>query len=66
MITKDIIIKSSYVASAPFKSISKTYFTIADHFNMYDEYEKLKTAEIKKQNLILENNFFKEENQRLK
>ena len=66
MITKDIIIKSSYVASVPFKSISKTYSTIADHFNMYDEYEKLKTAEIKKQNLILENNFFKEENQRLK
>ena len=66
MITKDIIIKSSYVASVPFKSISKTYSTIADHFNMYEEYEKLKKAEIKKQNLILENNFFKEENQRLK
>ena len=33
---------------------------------MYDEYEKLKKAEIKKQNLILENNFFKEENQILK
>tara|TARA_B000000565_G_scaffold221377_1_gene176061 strand:+ start:9 stop:590 length:582 start_codon:yes stop_codon:yes gene_type:complete len=33
---------------------------------MYDEYEKLKTAEIKKQNLMLENNFFKEENRRLK
>ena len=25
MITKDVIIKSSYVASVPFKSISKTY-----------------------------------------
>ena len=66
MITKDIIIKSSYVASLPFKSISKTYFTVIDHFNMYDEYEKLKTLEINKQNLILENNFFKEENQKLK
>ena len=66
MITKDIIIKSSYVASVPFKSISKTYFTVIDHFNMYEEYEKLKISEIKKQNLILENNFFKEENQRLK
>ena len=33
---------------------------------MYDEYEKLKIAETKKQNLMLENNFFKEENQRLK
>jgi len=66
MITKDIIIKSSYVASFPFKSISKTYSTVIDHFKMYDEYEKLKAVEIKKQNLILENNFFKEENQKLK
>tara|TARA_B100000989_G_C19458376_1_gene435097 strand:+ start:19 stop:861 length:843 start_codon:yes stop_codon:yes gene_type:complete len=66
MITKDIIIKSSYVASVPFKSISKTYYTVINHFNMYEEYEKLKKSEIKKQNLILENNFFKEENQRLK
>ncbi len=66
MITKDIFIKSSYVASAPFKSISKTYSAVIDHFNMYDEFEKLKKAEIKKQKLILENNFFKEENQRLK
>jgi len=66
MITKDIIIKSSYVASVPFKSISKTYFTVINHFNMYEEYEKLKKVEIKKQNLMLENNFFKEENQRLK
>ena len=66
MITKDIIIKSSYVASFPFKSISKTYSTVIDHFKMYDEYEKLKAIEIKKQNLILENNFFKEENQKLK
>ena len=66
MITKDIFIKSSYVASVPFKSISKTYSAVIDHFNMYDEFEKLKKAEIKKQNLILENNFFKEENQRLK
>ena len=66
MITKDIIIKSSYVASVPFKSISKTYSTVINHFNMYEEYEKLKKVEIKKQNLLLENNFFKEENQRLK
>ncbi|MDA9723473.1 rod shape-determining protein MreC [Candidatus Pelagibacter sp.] len=66
MIAKDIIIKSSNVASVPFKSISNTYFTIVDHFKMYEEYEKLKIAEIKKQNLMLENNFFKEENQRLK
>ena len=66
MITKDIVIKSSYVASVPFKSISKTYFTVIDHFKMYDEYEKLKTVEIKKQKLILENNFFKEENHKLK
>ncbi len=66
MITKDIVIKSSYVASVPFKSISKTYSTVIDHFKMYDEYEKLKTVEIKKQKLILENNFFKEENHKLK
>ena len=66
MITKDIIIKSSYIASVPFKSISKTYSSLIDHINMYDEFEKLKTAEIKSKNLILENNFFKEENQRLK
>ncbi len=66
MITKDIIIKSSYVASVPFKSISKIYSTVINHFNMYEEYEKLKKAEIKKQNLMLENNFFKEENERLK
>ncbi len=66
MITKDIIIKSSYVVSVPFKSISKTYSLLTDHFNMYDEYEKLKLSEIKNKNLILENNFFKQENQRLK
>ena len=66
MITKDIIIKSSYVASVPFKSISKTYSSLIDHINMYDEFEKLKTVETKSKNLILENNFFKEENQRLK
>ena len=66
MITKDIIIKSSYIVSAPFKSISKTYSSLIDHINMYDEFEKLKTVEIKSKKLILENNFFKEENQRLK
>ena len=66
MIAKDIIIKSSYVVSVPFKSISKTYSSLIDHINMYDEFEKLKTAETKSKNLILENNFFKEENQRLK
>ena len=66
MITKDIIIKSSYAASVPFKSITKTYYSVLDHFKMYEEYEKLKITEIKKQNLMLENNFFKEENQRLK
>ncbi len=66
MITKDIIIKSSYVVSAPFKSISKTYSSLIDHFNMYDEYEKLKIAETKNKNLTLENIFFKEENRRLK
>ena len=66
MITKDIIIKSSYAVSVPFKSISNTYSTVVDHFKMYEEYKKLKIAEIKKQNLMLENNFFKEENQRLK
>ena len=66
MITKDIIIKSSYVVSVPFKSISKTYSLLTDHFNMYDEYEKLKLSETKNKNLILENNFFKQENQRLK
>ena len=66
MITKDIIINSSYVVSVPFKSISKTYYLLTDHFNMYDEYEKLKISETKNKNLILENNFFKQENQRLK
>ncbi len=66
MITKDIIIKSSYAVSVPFKSISNTYSTAVDHFKMYEEYEKLKITEIKKQNLMLENIFFKEENQRLK
>jgi len=66
LITKDIIIKSSYVVSAPFKSISKAYSSVTDHFNMYDEYEKLKNAESNNKSLILENNFFKEENQRLK
>ena len=66
MITKDIIVKSSYVVTAPFKSISNTYSSLTDHFNMYDEYKKLKTAETKNKNLILENTFFKEENRRLK
>ena len=42
LITKDIIIKSSYVASIPFKSITKIYYSFIDHLNMYDEYEKLK------------------------
>ena len=53
MITKDIIIKSSYVASFPFKSISKTYSTVINHFNMYEEYEKLKITETINKNLIL-------------
>ena len=66
LITKDIIIKSSYVASFPFKSITKTYYSFIDHLNMYDEYEKLKIEQKKNKSLILESNFFKEENQRLK
>ena len=66
LLTKDIIIKSSYVVSAPFKSISKTYSSFTDHLNMYDEYIKLKNVESNNKKLILENNFFKEENQRLK
>ena len=66
LITKDIIIKSSYVASIPFKSITKTYYSLIDHLNMYDEYEKLKIEQKKNKSLILERNFFKEENQRLK
>ena len=66
LITKDIIIKSSYVVSIPFKSITKTYYSFKDHLNMYDEYEKLKIEQKKNKSLILERNFFKEENQRLK
>ena len=66
MITKDIIIKSSYVVSFPFKSISKTYSTVIDHFKMYEEYENLKNKDHKILSLEYENQFFKEENLRLK
>ena len=63
---KEIIYRSTFIVSAPENYIKKTYLTIEDHFNLYNEYSRVKSElkKIKAQDKI--NNFIISENKRLK
>jgi len=65
-ITKDIIFKGSYVVSLPFIVIKDKYYLFKDHMDMYERYEVLKKKNLNTEGLKYENQFFKEENDRLK
>ena len=65
-ITKDIIFKGSYVVSLPFIVIKDKYYLFKDHMDMYERYEVLKKKNLNIEGLKYENQFFKEENDRLK
>ena len=65
-ITKDIIFKGSYVVSLPFIVIKDKYYLFKDHIDMYERYEILKKKNLNIEGLKYENQFFKEENDRLK
>ena len=63
---KEIIYRSTFIVSAPENYIKKTYLTIEDHFNLYNEYSKIKLelTKLKAQDAI--NDFIISENKRLK
>ena len=65
-ITKDVIFKGSYFISSPFIFIKDKYYLLQDHIQMYEEYQNLKKKDLKLKSLEFENQFFKEENYRLK
>ena len=65
-ITKDIIFKGSYVVSLPFIVIKDKHYLFKDHMDMYERYEVLKKKNLNTEGLKYENQFFKEENDRLK
>ncbi len=65
-ITKDIIFKGSNVISTPFTFIREKYYLFQEHINMYEEYQNLKKKDLKIESLLYGNQFFKEENYRLK
>jgi len=65
-ITKDIIFKGSYIISSPFVFIKDKYYLFQGHLDMYAEYKNLKKKDLKLESLKYENQFFKEENYRLK
>ena len=63
---KEIIYRSTFIVSVPENYIKKTYLTIEDHFNLYNEYSKVKSElkKLKAQDVI--NDFIISENKRLK
>ncbi len=63
---REIIYRSSFIISVPENYIKKTYLTIQDHFNFYNEYSKVKSElkKLKAQDRI--NDFIISENKRLK
>ena len=65
-ITKDFIFRGSYVVSLPFVFIEDKYYLFEDHMNMYEEYKILNKKNLNLETLKYENQFFKEENYRLK
>ena len=65
-ITRDIIYRSAYIISSPFKLIHNTYENFNIHMNMYDEYLKLKDKEFNLNSTKKEIEFYKAENLRLK
>ena len=63
---REIIYRSTFIVSVPENYIKKTYLTIEDHFNLYNEYSKVKSElkKLKAQDVI--NDFIISENKRLK
>ena len=63
---REIIYRSTFIVSAPENYIKKTYLLIEDHFNLYNEYSKVKLElkKLKAQDNI--NDFIISENKRLK
>ena len=63
---REIIYRSTFIVSVPENYIKKTYLIIEDHFNLYNEYSKVKSElkKLKAQGTI--NDFIISENKRLK
>ena len=63
---REIIYRSTFIVSVPENYIKKTYLLIEDHFNLYNEYSKVKSElkKLKAQDII--NDFIISENKRLK
>jgi rod shape-determining protein MreC len=66
IVIKEVIYRSSFIISIPENYIKKSYITVKDHFELYDDYNRLKLElkEIKAKNSL--EDFIAIENKRLK
>ncbi len=64
-VTKDAVIKTSYIISLPFLSLKNAYYGVSDLLKLYEENKQLKIIDLNIDELKFENQFLKEENIRL-
>ena len=64
-VTKDAVIKTSFIISLPFLSLKNAYYGVSDLLKIHEENKQLKIIDLNIEELKLENQFLKEENSRL-
>ena len=62
----EIVYRSAFIASLPENYIQKAYNTAINHFNIYNDYNKIKSENQKLKSEKISNNFIVQENKRLK
>ena len=62
----EIVYRSAFIASLPENYIQKGYNTAINHFNIYNDYNKIKSENQKLKSEKISNNFIVQENKRLK
>ena len=62
----EIVYRSAFIASLPENYIQKGYNTTINHFNIYNDYNKIKSENQKLKSEKISNNFIVQENKRLK
>ena len=62
----EIVYRSAFIVSLPENYIQKGYNTAVNHFNVYNDYNKIKSENQKLKSEKISNNFIVQENKRLK
>ena len=62
----EIVYRSAFIVSLPENYIQKGYATAKNHFNVYNDYNKIKSENQKLKSEKISNNFIVQENKRLK